>query len=54
MPVMEQAELPDCPKCGALMMLSGVEPYPIDHPTHERRTFECDQCGHSESIQTGG
>jgi hypothetical protein len=29
------------------MMLSRVEPYPIDAPTHERHSFECRGCGHS-------
>ena len=40
-------ERPDCPRCGARLMLSRIEPYPIDAPTHERHSFECRGCGHS-------
>lgn len=42
-------ERPDCQQCGARMMLSRIEPYPIHEPKYERRTFECERCGHSES-----
>jgi hypothetical protein len=36
---------PHCAKCGNLMMLARIEP---DTPDHDRRTFECANCGHSE------
>ena len=36
---------PHCAKCGMLMMLVRIEP---DSPDHDRRTFECGSCGHSE------
>ena len=32
---------PPCPKCGARMLLSRIEP---DSPSHEKRTFECTAC----------
>jgi DNA-directed RNA polymerase subunit M/transcription elongation factor TFIIS len=39
-------EFPRCPHCGGQMMLTRIEP---DAPGHDRRTFECKDCGHSES-----
>ena len=33
---------PDCPKCGATMYLSEIEP---DEPDYDRRKFECIECG---------
>jgi hypothetical protein len=38
---------PPCPKCGATMMLTRIEP---DAPGYERRTFECSQCENSEIV----
>jgi len=38
---------PECPKCGTQMVLARIEP---DKPDYDRRTFECAQCGHSESL----
>jgi len=43
------SERPECQQCGARMMLSRIEPYPIEDPKYERRTFECERCGRSES-----
>ena len=37
---------PQCSKCGAKMMLARITP---DKPDHDRRTFECAVCDHSES-----
>ncbi|TMI99830.1 MAG: hypothetical protein E6G97_21370 [Alphaproteobacteria bacterium] len=37
---------PPCPKCGAKMLLSRIEP---DVPDHDKRTFECSACGHELS-----
>lgn len=37
---------PPCPKCGAQMLLSRIEP---DKPDHDKRTFECAACGHELS-----
>jgi ribosomal protein S27AE len=36
-----------CPNCGAGMILASIEP--IGFGT-DRRTFECDQCGHYEEL----
>lgn len=38
---------PGCPRCGAPMWLTMIEP---DRPDHDRRTFECADCEHSEKI----
>ena len=40
-------ERPACPKCGNRMMLARIEP---DKPGHDKRTFECFDCNHSESV----
>jgi transposase-like protein len=37
---------PVCPRCGAMMMLSRIEP---DSPGHDKRIFECPVCNHSKS-----
>jgi DNA-directed RNA polymerase subunit M/transcription elongation factor TFIIS len=37
---------PQCPKCSEMMLLVRIEP---DVPDHDRRTFECPKCQHSES-----
>jgi len=42
-------ERPECSRCGTRMMLSRIEPYPVEAPRYERRSFECHACGHSES-----
>jgi hypothetical protein len=34
-------DLPICPRCGARMWLSRIEP---DEPGRDKRTFECPQC----------
>ena len=34
-------DLPICPKCGARMWLSRIEP---DEPGHDKRIFECPKC----------
>jgi hypothetical protein len=36
-----------CQECGNRMMLARIEP---DKPKHDKRTFECFECGHSESV----
>jgi hypothetical protein len=36
-----------CQSCGSAMMLTYIEPMGIGT---DQRTFECDQCGHSEEI----
>ncbi len=38
---------PPCSKCGTQMLLALVEP---DKPDHDKRTFECPVCEHSESF----
>jgi predicted RNA-binding Zn-ribbon protein involved in translation (DUF1610 family) len=37
---------PQCPKCGGQMILTRIEP---EQPGSDRRTFECRDCGRSES-----
>jgi predicted RNA-binding Zn-ribbon protein involved in translation (DUF1610 family) len=38
---------PPCPRCGApRMMLARIEP---DKPDHEKRSFECPNCGNELS-----
>jgi transposase-like protein len=37
---------PPCPKCGATMMMARIEP---DVPGHDRRTFECKNCGNAKT-----
>lgn len=37
---------PNCPQCGDLMWLSRIEP---DKPDHDRRTFECPNCEHTQT-----
>jgi hypothetical protein len=37
---------PKCTRCGARMFLAEIEP---DEPGHDRRTFECIECG---NVQT--
>ena len=48
-PVITPIERPPCPKCGALMWLTRVEP---DKPDHDTRTFECPECENSETVLT--
>jgi hypothetical protein len=36
---------PPCPKCGAKMMLTRIDPY---SPGINRHMFECEGCGHDE------
>lgn len=38
---------PHCPKCGTQLMLTRIEP---NDPGQEKRTFECPNCEHAESI----
>jgi DNA-directed RNA polymerase subunit M/transcription elongation factor TFIIS len=38
---------PPCPECGTMMILARIEP---DKPNHDKRTFECPKCHHSESM----
>ena len=38
---------PPCSKCGTQVLLALIEP---DKPDHDKRTFECSICGHSESF----
>jgi hypothetical protein len=38
---------PRCLNCGARMMMTGTEPMGLGA---DRRTFECDQCGHEEEF----
>jgi len=39
---------PDCPRCGARMMLARFSPA-RDKPDHDQRTFECPKCGNEIS-----
>jgi transposase len=36
-----------CPNCGAEMMMSYIEPIGLGA---DRRTFDCDRCGHNEEL----
>jgi transposase len=36
-----------CQNCGATMMMTGIEAIGLGT---DRRTFECDQCGHEEDL----
>ncbi len=38
---------PPCSKCGTQMLLARIEP---DKPDHDKRTFQCSICDHSESF----
>jgi hypothetical protein len=38
---------PLCPKCARLMWLARIEP---DKPDHDRRTFECCECDHTDTV----
>jgi hypothetical protein len=38
---------PPCPNCGTVMQLARIEP---DKADHDKRTFECPKCEHSESV----
>jgi ssDNA-binding Zn-finger/Zn-ribbon topoisomerase 1 len=38
---------PPCSKCGTVMLLARIEP---EKPDHDKRTFECPKCEHSESV----
>jgi predicted RNA-binding Zn-ribbon protein involved in translation (DUF1610 family) len=38
---------PPCIKCGTQMFLARIEPL---RPNHDRHTFECPECGNSESL----
>ena len=40
-----ETQRPPCPKCGALMGLTRIEP---DTPGIDQRTFECARCQHIE------
>ena len=37
-----------CPKCGASMFLSQIDP--TDKAGQDERTFECSECAYSEKI----
>ena len=36
-----------CQNCGASLIMTGIEPIGLGT---DRRTFECDQCGHEEEL----
>ena len=38
---------PLCPKCGMKMWLARIEP---DRPGHDKRMFDCTNCGHAENV----
>jgi hypothetical protein len=40
-PEFAKIDLPVCPKCRSLMLLTRIEP---DRPGYDQRTFECGQC----------
>jgi len=40
---------PPCPNCGGLTLLARIEP--AEDPDHDLRTFECDACGHAETVK---
>lgn len=42
-----QTQRPTCPRCSARMSMTRIEP---DEPGIDRRTFECEQCQHIETI----
>jgi hypothetical protein len=42
-----ETQKPPCPKCSARMTLTRIEP---DAPGIDRRTFECEQCQHIETV----
>jgi ribosomal protein S27AE len=42
-----QTQRPSCPRCGARMSMTRIEP---ETPGIDRRTFECAQCQHIETI----
>jgi hypothetical protein len=39
---------PRCMKCGAIMWLTRIEPAGM--PGHDLRTFECTNCGRTETV----
>ncbi len=43
----QHTDRPPCPFCGIPMWLARIEP---DAPGCDRRTFECAQCDHEESV----
>ena len=45
-PRSDAIERPDCPECGAMTELFGIEP---ERPGHELRTCVCHQCEHIET-----
>ena len=42
-----QSNRPPCPNCKLEMWLVRLEPI---GPSHERRSFECQQCQHAETL----
>ena len=42
-PIQPRLPHPKCPKCGATMYLSEIQD--DDEPDHDRRKFECIECG---------
>jgi DNA-directed RNA polymerase subunit RPC12/RpoP len=46
-PPLSHFERPSCPRCGTRMMLARIE---ADKPDYDKRTFECPECQHSESL----
>ncbi len=38
--------LPICPTCRTAMMIIRIDP---EKPDHDRRSYECSKCDHSES-----
>ncbi|TMJ02156.1 MAG: hypothetical protein E6G97_13365 [Alphaproteobacteria bacterium] len=45
-PYSDSIKRPQCLQCGTSMLLARIEP---DKPDHDRRTFQCAECGHSLS-----
>jgi hypothetical protein len=46
-PAMPEVIERPCPQCAGIMRLMRVEP---DAPDHDRRWFECGQCGYEDNI----
>ena len=40
-------DTPICPICRTAMMIVRIEP---EKPDHDRRTYECSRCDHSEDM----
>ena len=46
-PYSDSIARPACPECGSAMLLTHIGP---DKPDHDKRTFVCPKCQHSDSV----